>query len=56
MKILTDRLGKAFDLTFDLIQNITSEDLSLKLDGLPSNAIGEQIWCMIVCTIWMGVS
>jgi hypothetical protein len=47
MKIITDRLGKAFNLTFDLIQNISSEDLSLNLNGLPSNTIGQQLWCMI---------
>lgn len=47
MKILTTRLERAFNLTTDLIGNITSEDLKLKLKDLPSNTIGEQLWCII---------
>jgi len=47
LKILTTRLDRAFSLTYDLIQNIASEDLSLKLSDLPSNTIGEQLWCII---------
>ncbi len=47
MKILLLRLQKAFSLTIDLAQSIEAEDLKLKMKNLPSNTIGEQLWCII---------
>lgn len=47
MKILIKRLNKAFDLTLDLVRSINADDLKLKLMGIPSNTIGEQLWCII---------
>jgi hypothetical protein len=47
MKIIVRRLHKAFNLTTDLVNAMTADDLKLKLKGLPSNTIGEQLWCVI---------
>ena len=47
MNILKEHLSKAFSLTRDLAQGLSSEDLKLKLKDIPSNTIGEQFWCII---------
>ena len=47
MKIIVNHLHKAFNLTFDLVNSITTDDLKLKLKGIPSNTIGQQLWCII---------
>ena len=47
MKVLIGRLHKAFDLTFDVADSIPTGDLQLKLKDLPSNTIGEQLWCIV---------
>lgn len=47
MKILVNRLHKAFDLTLELVHALNTEDLKLKLKDMPSNTIGEQLWCII---------
>lgn len=47
MESLTEHLQRAFDLAEDLVSSLTSEDLKLRLGNLPSNSIGEQIWCII---------
>ena len=47
MKILIKRLHKAFDLTLDLVHDLNTDDLKLKLRDIPSNTIGEQLWCII---------
>lgn len=47
MEIITKHLQKAFDLTYDIVNGISDEDLNLKLKGLPSNSIGEQLWCIV---------
>ena len=47
MKIIVKHLLKAFNLTTDLVDAMTDNDLKLKLKGLPSNNIGEQLWCVI---------
>lgn len=66
MKIIIKHLHKAFNLTFDLVDVITTDDLKLKLKDIPSNTIGEQLWCIIgaresylkaiVNEDWMGFS
>lgn len=45
--ILLSRLQNAFNLTTDLVDSLSEEHLKLKLTGMPSNTIGEQIWCVI---------
>lgn len=47
MKIIISHLSRAFNLTFDLVDAINADDLQLKLKDLPSNTIGEQIWCIV---------
>jgi uncharacterized damage-inducible protein DinB len=47
MKILVEHLNKAFNLTDDLVQGLSETDFTLKLNDLPSNTIGEQLWCMV---------
>lgn len=47
MNKLIDRLDKAFQLTDDLVNGLSSTDLSLTLSNLPSNTIGEQVWCIV---------
>ena len=47
MKILIERLDKSFSLTRDLVQGLSEGALKLKLEDLPSNTIGEQLWCVI---------
>jgi hypothetical protein len=66
VKIIIRHLHKAFDLTADLVHAITTDDLKLKLKDLPSNTIGEQLWCIIgaresylnaiINECWMGFS
>lgn len=47
MTKLIDRLSATFALTDDLARGLTVEDLTLHLGDLPSNTIGEQIWCIV---------
>ncbi len=47
MKILLQRLQKAFSLTHDLAFSLEPEELQLKLKNLPSNTIGQQLWCIV---------
>ncbi len=41
------RVFKALELTNDFYHFIQEEHLSLKIPNLPSNSIGEQVWCII---------
>jgi hypothetical protein len=47
MKILVEHLERAFNLTDDLVQGLSETDFTLKLNDLPSNTVGEQLWCII---------
>jgi hypothetical protein len=47
MKIIKDRIKRAFSLTDDLVGNLSQASLSLKLKELPSNTMGQQLWCMV---------
>lgn len=46
-ELLTTHLKRAFVLTEDLVQNLSEDDLKKNLEGLPSNTIGEQLWCIV---------
>lgn len=46
MKIIIKHLQQAFDLTFDLANAVNYGELKLRLNGLPSNSIGLQFWCI----------
>ena len=45
--MLKKKVKRAFALTQDLVEYLEESSLKLKLSGLPSNTIGEQLWCMI---------
>ncbi|MTI96300.1 MAG: hypothetical protein FH749_12625 [Firmicutes bacterium] len=47
MQILTQRLRDVFTLTADLVQHLSEDNLKLRLGNLPSNTIGQQLWCII---------
>jgi hypothetical protein len=47
MEILTKKVIRAFNLTSDLVNNLSDEQLTLTISDLPSNKIGEQLWCII---------
>lgn len=47
MEMLVNRLQKAFNLTRDLAQGLSQDELTLRLADLPSNSIGQQLWCII---------
>lgn len=47
MEIIKERLKRAFNLTFDLANSLNDDQLSLYLGDLPSNKIGDQLWCVI---------
>ncbi|MFN4151258.1 MAG: hypothetical protein ACK4IX_09965 [Candidatus Sericytochromatia bacterium] len=47
MEILIKKVIRAFNLTSDLVNNLSDEQLVLTISDLPSNKIGEQFWCII---------
>ncbi|MBM7613917.1 DinB family protein [Alkaliphilus hydrothermalis] len=47
MESIKNHLHKAFNLTRDLVRDLPTDALKLKLKDLPSNTIGEQLWCII---------
>jgi len=44
---VTDRIIRAFGLTYDFYSLISDDGLSLRIPHAPSNTIGEQAWCII---------
>lgn len=46
-KILKEKLNRTFSLYTDLVHDLEEESLQMDLAGLPSNKIGEQLWCVI---------
>lgn len=44
---LKERLDLAFELTHDLVVHLDEAALALDLQGLPSNSIAEQLWCVV---------
>lgn len=47
MKSLKAKVERAFELTLDMANHLEEEHLTLKMETLPSNRIGEQFWCVI---------
>lgn len=47
MEILINKVIRAFNLTSDLVNHLSDEQLALTISDLPSNKIGEQLWCII---------
>lgn len=46
-KIFFNKLKHAFELTEDLAEILTVENLQAKIPAVKSNKIGEQFWCVI---------
>lgn len=44
---LRDQLIRAFALYDELAATLSAEDLARDLPGLPSNSIGQQLWCVV---------
>ena len=44
MEIIIRHLQEAFNLTIDLVNTMSDDDLKLKLKDIPSNTIGEQLY------------
>jgi hypothetical protein len=44
---LEKRLTRTNNLFLDLLERCTREQLASRLDGLPSNTVGEQFWCVV---------
>ncbi len=47
MNLLIQKLERAFNLTLDLAESLSEEGLILTLKDLPSNRIGDQLWCVV---------
>jgi len=47
MNLIIQKIERAFSLTQDLTAYLDEAHLGLDLPDLPSNKIGEQLWCMI---------
>lgn len=45
--MLYDKIKRAFDLTKDLVMALDEDHLPLYLGQLPSNTIGQQLWCIV---------
>ena len=48
-KILVSRLEMIISMWQDLMKDLSDEQLGLKLATLPSNTIGQQLWCLGGC-------
>ena len=46
-KTVKEKLNRSFSLYTDLVQDLNKENLEMDLVGLPSNTIGQQLWCVI---------
>ncbi|MBT4790547.1 MAG: hypothetical protein HON90_03170 [Halobacteriovoraceae bacterium] len=47
LKELKNRLGRSQKLYHSLVKELDESNLSKKLSNLPSNTIGQQLWCVI---------
>jgi hypothetical protein len=45
--IIQDCFRRSIDLYDDLIAELPEPALAMKLPGIPSNAIGAQLWCVV---------
>jgi hypothetical protein len=45
--VIRERLEGSFGLYDELVAELPEASLAEKLPGLPSNAIGEQLWCVV---------
>ena len=47
MTLVNSKIQRAFRLTKDLVEYLDESYLQFKMSDLPSNTIGEQLWCMV---------
>jgi hypothetical protein len=47
MNLYVQKVKRALTLTQHLVEYIAEEHLQLRLGNLPSNTIGEQLWCVV---------
>jgi len=45
--IIRERFLESFELYDDLARGVPEPSLALKLPGIPSNALGAQLWCVV---------
>lgn len=45
--VLGRRFARADALWLDLVESLSAEQLGARLPGLPSNPLGEQLWCVL---------
>jgi len=45
--ILKEKLERSFKLYDDLIEFLSEDTLAKRLPGLPSNELGQQLWCVV---------
>ena len=45
--LLNEKLKRSFGLYNDLIKELVDHNLKKDLAGLPSNTIGQQLWCVV---------
>jgi len=45
--VIRERFLESFELYDDLVSEIPESSLALKLPGIPSNALGDQLWCVV---------
>lgn len=45
--VIRERFLESFELYDDLASNVPEASLALKLPGIPSNALGAQLWCVV---------
>ncbi len=48
-KIIVSRLETIISMWQDLMRDLSDEHLKMKLGNLPSNTIGQQLWCLGGC-------
>ena len=46
-QIIENRFQRSFELYRDLLESMDEVMLSSKLDPLPSNTVGSQLWCVV---------
>lgn len=47
INVLKEKLQRSFELYDDLARELKEENLKMDLAGLPSNTIGQQLWCLV---------
>ncbi|MBS4054507.1 MAG: hypothetical protein KGZ64_07010 [Thermaerobacter sp.] len=46
-QVISAKMKRAMDLSHDYVRFLTEDALALRLPNVPSNSIGEQVWCIV---------